>query len=108
MKASDLPIDHPWVSLSAAIDELLLIEHHARTRWCAKCARKHARTAAALADEAVSLSGYAEPYVSLAPRFRALADLTDEGADQGSIGAATRALRRELLGVGKPLCMELG
>lgn len=76
--------------------EVLLVEHHGRTRWCGSCAEKHLLTAEALAEEAVSLSNGAERYVRVAREVRRLAELAERGADPAEICSRARALRRSL------------
>ena len=99
-------IDHPDASLQAACEQLLLVEHHCVGRWspehpvgrwCARCVRKHAHTAAALVDEAVALSGHGTVYVRMQPFTRWVADLADAGAPKETICYAARSVRRQFM-----------
>ncbi len=96
MRLRDLPVDHPLVSSGGALDELLQIEWHARSRPCPWCTQKHARTAAALQEEAWSLSGGMAVHRELADRVRAVADLADDWTSPEIIAAEARNVRRRL------------
>lgn len=96
MRLRDLPVDDPLVSTGGALDELLQIEWHARARPCPWCTQKHARTAAALQEEAWSLSGGLPEHGALAERVRAIADLADDWTAPGIIATEARAVRRDL------------
>lgn len=96
---TELSVNHPWTSLRGAAIELLLLEWHARHRWCPSCAEKHALAALGLAEEAVSLAGGAEPYPELAARAATVAELAEMRRGRFVIMCESRPLRRTILGL---------